>query len=231
MALQYKLDAEAFGSLEEGQQGLYKQEGNVYILDVDGISPGGDDDIARLKEQNEKLLSEKKAAQRAAKEAEDAAAKEAADKAKAEGDYKQLFESQQAETEKWKQQFADLETKVQTQAVKGEAQRIAATLTKDTARAELLTEKIQQRLKPTDEGIKVTDEAGNLTVSTVDELTANIKTTFPFLVDGSQASGGAAPGSKGGAGDQKQISRSEFDGLDHVKRAEFVKSGGAIVDD
>ena len=51
-----------------------------------------------------------------------------------------------------------------------------------------------------DNDVRVLDGNGNLTVSTVEELTNAIKSEYPFLVDGSQAAGGGANGSSSGAG-------------------------------
>ena len=104
-------------------------------------------------------------------------------------------------------------------------------MTRDTARAKLLTEKLAARLSVTDDGIKVLDQSGSLTVSSLDELTHQIKTEYPFLVDGSQASGGAAQGSKAGGSDLKQVTRTEFDTMDQFTRSEFVRTGGKISDD
>lgn len=231
MALKYKLDAESFGALEESQQGFYKQEGNVYVLEVDGFDKGNDD-LAGLKAKVDQLLTEKKETERKAREESERVRQEADEAAKAKGDYEQLYKSQQAEAERWKQEYEKLQTTVKQSSVKAEAARIAGTLTRDTARAQLLTEKIAGRLSLTDDGIKVTDDSGQLTVSSLDDLTHQIKTAFPFLVDGSKASGGAAQGSKGGAADSsKQVSRSSFDAMDHPSRTAFIREGGKVVDE
>jgi len=63
----------------------------------------------------------------------------------------------------------------------------------------------------------------------VQELTQSIKAEYPFLVDGSQAAGGGATGGSSGAGDAKQVSRTDFDAMDTRKRMSFVKSGGKII--
>ena len=118
---------------------------------------------------------------------------------------------------------------LQKQQVASQAGQVASELTKDVARAKLLTEQISSRLSLVDGEIRVLDVNGNLTVSTVQELTQSIKAEYPFLVDGSQAAGGGATGGNSGAGDTKQVSRAEFDGMDAVKRMKFVKSGGKII--
>jgi hypothetical protein len=118
------------------------------------------------------------------------------------------------------------------QKISAEAGKIASQLTKNVQRADLLSEKISQRLTIVDGEIRVTDENGQLTVSTIDELTASIRGKYDFLVDGTQASGGGAARSDGRAeGRSLEISRAEFEGMNHAQRADFFKSGGTIFDD
>jgi len=143
-----------------------------------------------------------------------------------------LYKSQQAENERLTSELGEIRSSVTKQTINAEASRVAASLTKDTARAGLLAEKIAGRLKFTDEGIKVLDASGSLTVSSIEDLATSIKADFPFLVDGSQSSGGAALGSKGGAGgSQKQATRSEFDAMDQAARSTFARSDGVVIDD
>ena len=73
------------------------------------------------------------------------------------------------------------------------AQRIALGLTKDTQRAELLTEKAAQMAKYGESGI--TFEIGGVAVDET-KVTEHLKAAYPFLVDGSGATGS---GAKGGA--------------------------------
>lgn len=106
-------------------------------------------------------------------------------------------------TEKLGKVQSDLESSKQAMArqlVEGEANTIAASLTKDTGRASLLSEKIAARLQISDDGSKtVLNAKGEATVSSIEDLTVEMKTTYPFLVDGSQASGGGAQGGSGRA--------------------------------
>lgn len=184
-----------------------------------------------LKAKNDELLAEKKAMQQAKLEAEEMARREAEEKAKAKNDYKQLFESQQEETKKYQQQFNNLQNSVKKQKIQSEAIRIAAGLTKDTGRAQLLSQQISQRLTLVDDELRVTDESGQLTVSTLDELTNSIRTAYPFLVDGSQSTGGGATRSEGRADTGiKEISRTEFDAMSQAQRSAHFRSGGKVID-
>ena len=184
-----------------------------------------------LKAKNDELLSEKKKVQLAMTEAEKRASEEAEQKLKAGNNYKQLYDSQKAESDKYKSENDNLQNLFKQNKISAEASVIAATLTKDVARAELLKEKISQRITIVDDEIRVTDNKGQLTVSTLDELTATIKLAYPFLIDGSQANGGGATRSNGRADSGiKEIGRTEFDSMSQPSRAEFFKSGGKIIE-
>tara|TARA_R110000868_G_scaffold338663_1_gene599429 strand:+ start:5381 stop:6040 length:660 start_codon:yes stop_codon:yes gene_type:complete len=184
-----------------------------------------------LKAKNDELLSEKKKVQLAMTEAEKRASQEAEEKLKAGNNYKQLYESQKAESEKYRSEVDSLQNSFKQNKISAEAAVIAATLTKDVARAELLREKLSQRITIVDGEIRVTDSKGQLTVSTLDELTATIKLAYPFLIDGSQANGGGATRSNGRADSGiKEISRTEFDSMSQQSRATFFKSGGKVIE-
>lgn len=158
------------------------------------------------------LLDEAKRAKEIKREAEAQAQRAAEDKARKEGDFEQLLKSSESERETLKAQLEALQQSIKTEKVQGEAMKMAANLTKDTAKAELLAEKIAQRLTLSDDGLKVLDEAGRLTVSPVEELKNQIVERYAFLIDGSQASGGGATGASGSA--VKLKSFSEYSGAE-----------------
>ena len=185
-----------------------------------------------LKSKVDELLSEKKRVQQEREEARQAVKMEAEERAKADNNYKQLFESQQTETSNLQQEIKTMNEKIKKQHISEQAVKIATSLSKDTQRANLLQQQISQRLTMVDNEMRVTDADGNLTVSSIDDLTTSIKASYPFLIDGSQANGGGAARSEGNAKDQtKQIPRAEFDSMDHGKRSQFVKSGGKVIND
>ena len=190
-----------------------------------------DETTKGLKANNDALLAEKKKAQEAAEQASRQLQAEAEEKLKAKNDYKQLFESQQAETGKLREQLDSMMTQAKQAKISAEAAKIAAGLTKDVGRLKLLQKEVGQRLTLVDDQIRVVDESGQLTVSTLDELTSRIKADYPFLVDGSQATGGGAARSSGGAGSgDKTITRADFDGMRPLDRAKFMQSGGRVTD-
>ena len=226
MTIQYKVSEESFDTLDDSVKGLYSQGEDGYTLNVDGVPK---EDVSGLKRKIDELLTEKKTVQQKAIEAEEAARLETAEKLRKANDFEQLYNSSESERQKAADELATLKANLQQQQVEGQASKVAASLTKDTARANLLSQQISSRLSLVDGEVRVLDTNGNLTVSSVEELTQSIKAEYPFLVDGSQAAGGGATGGSSGAGDTKQVSRSDFDAMDNRKRMSFVKSGGKII--
>ena len=190
-----------------------------------------EEQVQGLKAKNEELLAEKRRAQQE-KEKIDAEAKAERERIAAEnGQFKELYESQKEEANQLRSTIEQMNQAVAQQKVQSEAQRLASSLTKDVARAKLLEKEIGQRLQLVDGEVKVVDESGQLTVSTLDGLSATIKQSYPFLVDGSQAQGGGAARSQGGADvGAREMSRDDFEQLNPQKKAEFMKSGGKLVD-
>ena len=190
------------------------------------------EEVQGLKAKNDELLAEKKAAQRAKEELDAKARTEKERYAQENGQYQELYESQKQEANALRQKIEEMNQQVTRQKVQSEATKIAASLTKDVAKAKLLEEKLSQRLTLMDGEIRVTDDSGQLTVSTLDDLVVNVKNDFPFLVDGNQATGGGATRSQGRADvGMREISRSDFEGMKHPDRARFLKEGGKVYDD
>jgi hypothetical protein len=185
-----------------------------------------------LKAKNDELLAEKKRVQQEREEAKQQAALEAEKNARNENDYKQLFESQKEESNALRAKIEEMNSNIVRQKINSEAFKVASTLTKDAKKAQLLQEKISQRLTLVDDELRVTDASGQLTVSNLGELAEAVKSEYSFLVDGSQANGGGAARAQGGASArQTEISRSEFEGLSHAQRKQFFSEGGKLFND
>ena len=185
-----------------------------------------------LKSKVDELLGEKKRVQQEREEAREQARLEAEEKAKAENNYKQLFESRSEENNQLRAQIDRMNAEAQQQKINEQAVKLAAQLTKDTGRAQLLQKEFSQRLSLVDGELRVTDPSGQLTVSSLDDLVNSIKTDYPFLVDGIQASGGGAVKAQGGAEARgKEMSRSDWEALPLVKRQQFFKDGGKLYDE
>lgn len=196
-----------------------------------------DDNVRGLKSKVEELLAEKQKWMKEKDEAQQKAEKErvlarqqAEEKAKAENDYKQLFESQKQESDQLKSQLQQFQENIKQQKLQREAARLSSALTKDITKAKILEQQFSQRLQIVDGELRVVDDKGQLTVQTLDELTTTIKQAYPFLIDGSQATGGSATRSQGRADvSYKEITRSEFDALSQSDRAKFFREGGKLV--
>lgn len=208
--------------------------------DDGGNAGGGGDDVAAqlaalqaerdaLLAKNNELLGETKKAkaerQKAAAEAAEAARK----KAEADGNFEQLFQSSEKEREALTQQLNEITQASQRKEISNAALKISSELA-EGANVELLAEFVSRRLKFADDGVKVVDESGGLTVSSLDDLRKEIagSAKFASLIKGNQSSGGSAAGGSSGASGSKEITRAEFDALDQPGRLKFVKSGGKI---
>jgi len=185
----------------------------------------------KLKAENERLMAKLSEANKHAKNAEKQATEEARRKAEAEGNYQQLFESSEKERDSWMEKYTQLETAVHQKEVNQSALKMAAEIA-EGANVEILAEFIAKRLKFAEDGVKVTDESGNLTVSTLDDLKKEFSGSarFASLIKGNQASGGGATGGGSGGGAPTEVSRAEFDRLAPNERMKFVKNGGVVVD-
>ena len=151
-----------------------------------------------LKAKNDELLAEKKAIQRAREESDAKTRAEAEELAKKQNNFQQLYESQKEEADALRSKIEEMNKLAVRQTVQSQASKFAVSLTKDVNKAKLLEEKISQRLTILEGEVSVTDGNGQLTVSTIDDLVSSIKTEYPFLVDGIQATGGGATRAQGG---------------------------------
>lgn len=151
----------------------------------------------RLKEHNDKVVEDRKAAN-AKREAAELRAQQA--KAEAEGDMKQLLELKEKEYQKelqaLKEKNESYENERKDRMLNDEAMRLASELAKtNPGRAKLLAKELKERLKLTEDGIKVVDERGNLISDKTDSLMDYAKSNYDFLCDGLQSTGGGATGS------------------------------------
>lgn len=205
---------------------------------AEGGAAGIDPDLAAklaeaetLKQENERLQAKITEANKHKKEAERLAKEEARQKAEAAGNHEELYKSAMTELEKERAEHAALQSQINNEKRDNAALKIASELA-EGVNVELLADFISRRLKFADGSIKVTDETGNLTVSTLDDLKKEFSGSarYSSLIKGNQSSGGGAAGGSGSSGAAKEITRSEFDALDPVARSKFTKEGGKIVD-
>lgn len=184
-----------------------------------------------LLNKNNELLTETKKAKETRRAAEQLAEEEAKKKAEAEGNFKQLFESSEAERQKAIQERDELLSKNAKKEVKAEALKLSAKLA-EGENVELMATFIERRLKYTNGAVKVTDIDGNLTVSSLDQLKEEFEgnSRYASLLKGSKSSGGGANGGANGSGAAKTVSREVFDGMSQKDRSAFSKGGGMVTD-
>lgn len=184
-----KFEVESLDGLDDSIKPLYEAHDGKFRLSVEGLDP--DDE---LKEALRKEREERKAASARASELE---------KKQSEAEQKRLEEKQEFE-KLWKKEkelregaATELESVKRTIVEKQRtetASKIAAQLTRDTARAALLTKEALQYIVHTPDGVKISGQAGDMTEA---QLQTQLVKDYPFLVDGSGATGGGATG--GGA--------------------------------
>ena len=149
-----------------------------------------------LKAKVDELLGESKSAKQKARELEEAQAAIEEARAKEKGEFKELYEREQKAKAELAEKYDSFAKRIQLKEVESAALMMAAELTRDTKRAELLRKEIGQFTRYTDEGVKF--EMGGVEVDRAKVL-SHITDSYPFLIDGSGATGGGAIGGKGGS--------------------------------
>ena len=214
---------EGEGEGEGGGAGGGEGEGNK--PDVEALVA----EVERLRKHTETLLGEKKAESDKRREAEAEAKRKDDEKALKDKDYEQLYKSSTEKNSEWETKYNELNGKIANEKKATAAMKIAADIA-DGSNAELLSTFISERLKYTDDGLKVTDSSGELTVSSLDDLKAEFKSNAKFasLIRGSQASGGGATGGKDSGSAAKEVDRATFDKMSQSERKAFSLDGGKI---
>ena len=190
--LKFKVDN--LDGLDEETKKLYKAEGNVFVLDIEGNESG---DVAGLKLKVETLLTEQKAEKRKTEEADTArikAEEEAAtEKARKTGDIDALEASYKGKIATLDTQLSDERGLRAGDILKRAALQVASKLA-DGDNQDLLSGFIEKRLRVEEGEIKVTDLAGNLTISTLEQLAEEFRSDAKYsaLVTGSKGDGGGA---------------------------------------
>ena len=186
---------------------------------------------AAMKAKMDELLTEAKKAKSAKREIEEQSQVERERIAREKGDFEQLHRSSEERYQATVKELESMRANVANEKRNNAAMKVATELA-DGANAELLSEFISRRLKYHDDGVKVTDSSGDLTVSTLDDLKAEFKNDAKYssLFKGNQSSGGGASGGSNSGGAAKVKSRAEFEALDPAGRMSFVKSGGKLTD-
>ena len=158
-----------------------------------------DDQVSGLKNKVEELLGEKKSAAQKAKELEEQQKTQEEERLKEKEQFRELYEREQTSKKELQEQFEEFQNRIKKQEIQNASLKLASELTRDTARGELLQEKASQYAKYNEDG-SVIFELGGVQVDQ-EKVLNHLKEKYPFLVDGSGATGGGASGStqNGGA--------------------------------
>jgi hypothetical protein len=204
MALKFEITKEEFEALEEGQQALYSEHGDGYRLQVEGIDPADE-----LKEALRKEREERAEAKRKLQEFESEAEKRERERLEKQQEWEQLSKTERERAEKLDKELAELRDKVANSERTATAEGIVAGLidkeaTGGVQRYGLLKKEAMQFIAHTPEGVKINGPDGE--AWDAKQLGKYLTEQYPFLVDGSKASGGGAPGGKGGGAVTKKFS-------------------------
>jgi hypothetical protein len=203
MALKFEVDQEAFDQLDEGQQALYDKHGDGYRLQVEGIDPADE-----LKEALRKEREERAEAKRKLQEFESEAEKRERERLEKQQEYETLYQREQEGRSKIEKELAELRDKVANGERTATAEGVVAGLidkeaTGGVQRYGLLKKEALQFIAHTPDGVKINGPDGE--AWDAKQLGRYLSDTYPFLVDGSKATGGGAPGSKGGGAVTKKF--------------------------
>jgi hypothetical protein len=198
MALQFEITKEAHEALDAAVQGLYTARGDGFRLEVSGIDPADE-----LKEALRKEREERANAKTKLKEFEDAKTKADQLSLEEKQEFEKLWKAEQEKGTTTAKELDDLRTSIAQKDRNSEAYKIVSTLATDTARAEILQQQAMPFISHTPEGIKINGPDGEAWDAA--KLTAHLKEKYPFLVDGSKASGGGATGGGTGGGAAKKF--------------------------
>lgn len=184
-----------------------------------------------VKGKADQLLDETKKAKNKAREEAESAEQARNDKAKKSGDFEQLLQSSEKQRQSLSEQLQTLQKRVGSERTRTESLRLASELA-DGVNAELLSEFISKRIKYTDDGIKVLDSNGDLTVSSLDDLKQEFEASdkYKSLLRGNKSSGGGATGDGSGASEGATMKRSQFDNMHAKQRMDYIKKGGKVTD-
>lgn len=207
--LQYKLDS--LEGLEEQLHSLYEEKDGAYFLKVDGVVPKYHADKilgekaelkTRLDSIEQARLEAEAERQRIEEQARIDALKKNGDIESLEKSWKERLDAREAEL---LQQIQEKNEALYKETVEVKALSIAGAI-KESARP-LAMGYIKSRLRLGDDGVvRVVDEQGNLTASTIDEFKESLKTNpmFQDIVIVNTNSGGGAAGSGFGGGAAKK---------------------------
>ena len=187
--------------------------------------------VEGIKQENDRLNGKIIEANKHKKAAEKQAEDEARKTAEAEGNYKQLFESSEKTNETLRQENEEIRSTGAKKDINNQALKMASNLA-EGHNIGILSGLMAKRLKVVDKEVRIVDENGNLTVSTLSDLEDEFRSSavYASLVKGNQSSGGGATGSDSGSGATATMKRSDWNALGQNKKSKFLRDGGKLED-
>ena len=183
----------------QADSGIEQQDTNATenTIDYEAIQA----EIERLKQHNEKLIGEKRQRDEVAKQAQAERERIEREAAKKNGDFEALEKSYQEKLQAEIDAKNELIKQRDQQSVEQTSQNLAGQLADTSHNQRLLQRFIKDRLSVVDGQVKVVDENGQLSASTIDDLANEFRNSgvYDSLLTGTRGSGtgGNGTGSKG----------------------------------
>lgn len=212
------------------------QAANVELTDANAVMTAQvatmTGETASMKAKMDELLGETKAAKEARRLSDAKAADDAAAAALRDGNFEQLHKSSEERYQSTLGELDKLKTGMAGEKRSNAAMKIASELA-DGSNAELLSTFIANRLVFSDDSVKVTDASGQLTVSSLADLSNEFKndSKFASLLKGNQSAGGGASGGNNSGGAAKSKTRAEFQALNPAEQSSFARTAGNTITD
>ena len=184
------------------------------------------DEVEKLRKHSETLLTEKKAEQQKQREAQAEKDALAQEQARKKGDFDTLEKQYQDKIAKLEAEIVERDKQRDSDLVKSEALKLASSLSDNEHNQAILQMLIEKRLAAENGQVKVVDDLGNATISTIADLKNEISTSgkFDSLITGTKASGVGATG-QGTQGTKtlKDYTEGELIELQKTNPAEFTR--------
>lgn len=155
-----------------------------------------------LKAKVDELLGESKSAKQKARELEEMQKKAEEDGLKQKEEFRTLYEREQKSAAELREKLEAQSKRIETKELESASTKLTSELTRDTKRAELLKKEIMAFARYSEDGVFF--EMGGVKVDSA-KILAHITDNYPFLVDGSGATGGGAAGANKSGGAVKKF--------------------------
>ena len=196
MALEYTIDT--IEGLDENVAKLYTEKDGKFILDVSGVPK---EDVSGLKSALEHERENRKKATDRLKQIELEAQQKKEDELANSGDLQAQLDSAMGKIKERDEKISGMEGETANEKRNNASLKLAAELA-DGKNVKLLSKHINDRLRFVDGEIKVLDEKGDLTVSSIADLKSQLIESgdFDSLLKGNKSGGGGAGGGDNGGG-------------------------------